>query len=190
MLKSKNMQLFSSSFILSAFTFGGGFVIIPLMQKRFVKQLSWIAEDEMIDLVSIAQASPGALTVNAAVLVGYKVAGLRGALWSALGSILPPLFIITGISLIYEIFIVNAVVQKLLMAMNIGVAAILIDVVYDLAKSSIADFKIYAIIMMIIVFILAALKVNIILIIVLGGLSGYMYFTNKFVTKKQKERIK
>lgn len=188
MLKNKNMKLFSSSFILSAFTFGGGFVIIPLMQKKFVEQLSWIEEDEMIDLVSIAQASPGALTVNAAVLVGYKVAGLKGAIYSALGSILPPLLIITGVSLIYEMFIVNPIVQKLLIAMNIGVAAILIDVVYDLAKSSINDFKIYAVIVMIIVFILAYIKVNIILIIFLGGISGYLYFTSKFIKRKQKER--
>ena len=64
------LKLFSSTFYLSAFTFGGGFVIIPLMKKQFVDKYKWIEEEEMIDLIAIAQASPGAVAVNAAILVG------------------------------------------------------------------------------------------------------------------------
>ena len=75
----KYKTLFLSTLQLSAFTFGGGFVIIPLMRKKFVEQLHWIDEQEMLDLTAIAQSSPGAIAVNASILVGYRVAGATGS---------------------------------------------------------------------------------------------------------------
>ena len=78
--KSELVKLFFSVFKLSACTFGGGFVIVPLMRKRFVEELSWIEEQEMLDMTAIAQSSPGAIAVNASILVGYHVAGIPGAL--------------------------------------------------------------------------------------------------------------
>lgn len=76
--KDKCWQLFLSTFKLSACTFGGGFVIIPLMRERFVKELHWIEEEEMLDLTAIAQSSPGSIAINASILVGYHVAGIPG----------------------------------------------------------------------------------------------------------------
>ena len=69
-------NLFFSTFTLSAFTFGGGYVIVPLMQKRFVKDLKWIDEDEMLDLVAIGQSAPGPIAINTSILVGYRMAGI------------------------------------------------------------------------------------------------------------------
>ena len=83
-------KLFLSTFQLSACTFGGGFVIIPLMRRKFVEELHWIEEQEMMDLTAIAQSSPGAIAVNASLLVGYRVAGIAGwmvtsrSIWSCL----------------------------------------------------------------------------------------------------------
>lgn len=185
MKENEYYKLFMSTLTLSAFTFGGGFVIVPLMKKKFVDELAWIEEKEMIDLVSIAQSSPGALTVNASIIVGYKVKGFRGAMIATLGAIIPPLLIITIIAYFYDVFITNKSVNKVLGAMNIGVAAILIDVVYDLAKGVISDFKIYAVTMIAAVFIASYLQVNIIIIILLGGLSGYFYFRNKYKLSKK-----
>ena len=99
-MNNKYLTLFVSTFQLSACTFGGGFVIIPLMRKKFVEELGWIEEQEMMDLTAIAQSSPGAIAVNASILVGYRVAGFRGAMLTVLGTILPPLFIISVISLL------------------------------------------------------------------------------------------
>ena len=96
--KNKYWQLFLSTFKLSACTFGGGFVIIPLMRERFVKELHWIEEEEMLDLTAIAQSSPGSIAINASILVGYHVAGIPGALITVVGSALPPLIIISIIS--------------------------------------------------------------------------------------------
>ena len=97
-------KLFASTFHLSAFTFGGGFVIIPLMRKKFVDQYKWIDEKEMLDLTAIAQASPGAIAVNAAILVGYRLAGVIGEMITILGTVLPPLLILSVISLAYRHF--------------------------------------------------------------------------------------
>ena len=84
--KNKYWQLFLSTFKLSACTFGGGFVIIPLMRERFVKELHWIDEEEMLDLTAIAQSSPGSIAINASILVGYHVAGIPGALITVVGA--------------------------------------------------------------------------------------------------------
>lgn len=66
------------TFYLSAFTFGGGYMIVSLMKKKFVNEYHWIEEDEMLDLVAIAQSAPGAIAVNGAIVVGYKLAGISG----------------------------------------------------------------------------------------------------------------
>ena len=72
------LKLFCATFTLSAFTFGGGYVIVTLMQKKFVDEYHWINRDEMLDLVAIAQSAPGAIAVNGAIVVGYKIAGILG----------------------------------------------------------------------------------------------------------------
>ena len=92
------LQLFLSTFYISAFTFGGGYVIIPLMKKKFADELHWIDDEEMLNLAAIAQSSPGPLAVNAAIIIGYGVAGIPGALVTVLGTVLPPLIIISVIS--------------------------------------------------------------------------------------------
>ncbi len=127
--KRKLRTLFFSTLELSAFTFGGGFVIIPLLRKKFLDQLHWIEEQEMLDLVAIAQSSPGAIAVNASILVGYHVAGIPGALLSVIGTVLPPLVIISVISLFYAAFRSNAYVNMAMNGMLAGVAAVICDVV-------------------------------------------------------------
>lgn len=122
-------KLFFSTFCLSAFTFGGGYVIIPLMRKKFVEQYHWIEEEEMLDLTAIAQSSPGAIAVNASILIGYRLAGLLGALVTVIGTVLPPLIILSVISVAYTAFQNSLIVQLVLRAMQAGVAAVIADVV-------------------------------------------------------------
>lgn len=133
-------KLFCSTFYLSAFTFGGGYVIIPLMRKKFVEQYHWIEEEEMLDLTAIAQSSPGAIAVNASILIGYRLAGLFGALVTVLGTVLPPLIILSVISVAYTAFQNSLIVQLVLRAMQAGVAAVIADVVismgWDVLKKS------------------------------------------------------
>lgn len=129
MEKGKYRTLFWSTLKLSACTFGGGFVIVPLMRRRFVEELRWLDEEEMLDLTAIAQSSPGAIAVNASIIVGYRVAGFAGAMVAALGTILPPLAIISVVSVIYDAIRDNPLVGAVMTGMLAGVAAVITDVV-------------------------------------------------------------
>lgn len=137
MTKNKNTYflLFLSTLHLSAFTFGGGFVIISLMKKKFVDELQWISEKEMLDFTAIAQSSPGAVAINASILLGYRVAGIGGALVAILGTILPPLAIISVISLFYTTFRDSKIVNAVLKGMQAGVAAVIVDVALRLGSN-------------------------------------------------------
>ena len=110
-------KLFFSTLYISAFTFGGGFVIITFMKRKFVDELHWIDMTEMLDLTALAQSSPGAIAVNAAILVGWRVAGLMGMLIAVLGTILPPMLILSVISLCYQAFASNLYVALILKGM-------------------------------------------------------------------------
>ena len=125
--------LFLSTFKLSAFTFGGGYVIIPLMRKQFVDRLGWLEEQEMLDLTAIAQSSPGPIAVNAAILLGYRVAGVPGAMVTMLGTVIPPLVVLSVISLFYDAFRSNLIVSRVMKGMQAGVAAVIFDVVLTMA---------------------------------------------------------
>ena len=131
----KLWTLFKTMFVLSACTFGGGFVIVSLMKKKYVEQLKWIDEEEMLDITAIIQSSPGPLPVNASVIIGYRIAGISGSLIAVLGSILPPMIIISLISLFYDQFRSNKYIAIALQVMRAGVAAVIIDVVINLAKN-------------------------------------------------------
>lgn len=130
--KSVFVQLFLATFYLSAFTFGGGYVIITLMKKKFVNEYHWIEEEEMLDLVAIAQSSPGAIAVNGAIVVGYKLAGIAGVLLCVFAAILPPFLIISLISVCYDLFRQNSIVSWMLSGMQSGVAAVIASVVFEM----------------------------------------------------------
>lgn len=127
-------KLFLSTFYLSAFTFGGGYVIVPLMRSKFVNELGWLEEKEMLDITAIAQSCPGAMAVNASILVGYRLAGPFGAACSILGTALPPLIIISVISTFYAAFQSSVIINTMLTGMRAGVAAVITDVVLGMAS--------------------------------------------------------
>lgn len=131
-------QLFKATFLLSAFTFGGGFVIVSLMKKKFVEDLQWLEEEEMLDITAIAQSSPGPIPINASVILGYRMYGVIGSLVAILGTALPPMIIISVISVFYTQFRSNRIIAIALQVMRAGVAAVIFDVVINLAKNVIA----------------------------------------------------
>ena len=152
-MKHKLWKLFSSTFIMSTFTFGGGFVIVSLYQKKFVDEFKWLSDDEMLDIVAIAQSSPGPIPVNASVILGYRMAGLWGTFAAVLGTILPPFIIMSLISMFYVQFKSIAIISQLMLMMRAGVAAVIFDVVYGLAKNVVTKTDIFHIILMILAFI-------------------------------------
>lgn len=149
----KLWKIFFSTLYLSTFTFGGGYVIVTLLKNKFVDELHWIDEEEMLDLVAIAQSSPGAIAVNGAIVVGYKLAGIPGVLCAILGAILPPFCILTLISFFYNEFRENTVIQSLLSGMTAGVGAVIASVVYDMGSSVIKSKDMILILIMILSFV-------------------------------------
>lgn len=127
-------KLFITTLYISSFTFGGGFVIVTFMKKKFVDELHWLDEQEMLDMTALAQSAPGAIAVNAAILVGWQVEGLAGMLVAVLGTILPPMVILSIISVFYTAFASNHYIALLLKGMQAGVAAVILDVVFDLGS--------------------------------------------------------
>lgn len=162
----KHLKLFTSMFTLSAFTIGGGYVIVPLMRERFVENLKWMEEEEMLDIIAIAQSAPGAIAINTAILVGYRILGLTGALLSLLGAILPPMIIMALIAAIYDLLKSNALVSAALLGMQAGVAAVIVDAVITFAKSSCKENKLIKLSLISIIFIAASFfKVNILILL-------------------------
>jgi len=141
-------ELFKATFALSAFTFGGGCVIVPLMREKFVNRYQWLQEEEMLNLTAIAQSAPGPLAVNASILVGFHLAGIPGAAITILGTILPPFLILSGISLIYTWFKSNLFISLLLRGMQAGVAAVVLDVTLSMAQCIVAEHQIRPIVIM------------------------------------------
>lgn len=166
-------KLFLSTFYLSAFTFGGGYVIIPLMKKKFVDQFQWIEEKEMLDIAAIAQSSPGAIAVNAAILIGYRLAGFLGACVTILGTVLPPMITLAVISLFYAAFRDSAAVSAVLNAMQAAVAAVIADVVITMGIGVVKSKSILSIFIMIATFVATYFfEINIMLIILICGILG------------------
>ncbi len=135
-IKDKNFywKLFTSTFIISAFTIGGGFVIISLLKAKFVDEYKWLEDKEALNLVAIAQSAPGVMAVNASIIMGYKLAGLAGSLTAILATVLPPLITLSIVGYFYDVFASNQYVQLLLKGMQCGATAIIINVAIDLLK--------------------------------------------------------
>lgn len=185
---SKLWILFKSMFVLSMCTFGGGFVIVSLMKKRFVEELKWIEEEEMLDVTAITQSAPGPLMINAAVIVGYRIAGIVGALTAIAGSILPPMIIISIISIFYEQFCTNSYVAMALQVMRAGVAAVIFDVVWKLAGNVWNTKRALYIAMMVIAFV-ATFFFDISAMLIIFTCLGIGLLDLVFCVKKGKEEV-
>ncbi len=159
--------------MLSAFTFGGGYVIVPLMKKRFCEELGWLPEDEILDLVAIGQASPGAIAINTAVLIGHRFRGVLGAIVGALGTVIPPLVILSAVFYVYDAVNENSYVASFMKGMQSGIAAVIIDAVWNMAKGYFKPVKIPSIVIMTVAFCLAwFVGVNVAYIAITAGAFG------------------
>ena len=169
-------ELFKSTFLISAFTVGGGFVIIPLLRAKYVDEYGWLDDKETLNLVSIAQSMPGVVACNSAIMLGYRMASLAGTLTALLATILPPLITISIISCFYDLFAHNEYVRYALKGMQCGATAIIINVAYDLLKKQLK--KKLALPLAIIAATFIAnhfFGLNIMLLVVLDGLIGLAF---------------
>lgn len=162
------IDLFKTFFIIGAFTFGGGTAMISIMEKTIVRDKKWLDIDEFLDLMSLAQASPGALAVNSSIIVGYKLKGLGGAIISCLGTVLPSFLIMLVLATVFLSFRSYTIVENIFNGVRPVVAALMASSVLTLALAS--KFKIgHYFIVGLVAFMVSYLNLNPILIILLGG---------------------
>ena len=165
--------LFLTTLYISAFTFGGGFVIVTFMKHKFVDELHWIDEQEMLDFTALAQSCPGAIAVNAAILVGWNVYGFAGMIVATLGTILPPMIILSVVSFFYAIFSTNVWVAVVLKGMQAGVGAVIASVSYEMGAGIISKKDVVSVLIMIGAFIAACIfNINVIFIVIISGIIG------------------
>ena len=180
------LQLFWATFTLSAFTFGGGYVIVPLMREKFVEKYKWIDEKEMLDLVAIAQSAPGPIAVNTSILAGYRLAGIPGALFTILGTVSPPLIIIAVVSVFYEAFKESMAVSAVLRGMSAGVAAVVVDAVVKMALNVVGEKSIFSTALMVLSFIVVFFfNVDVKIVLLICALLGLAYYARTFIISKR-----
>lgn len=132
----KILSLLGTFLRIGAFTFGGGYAMIPLVQKEVVEKHGWISDDDVIEIIAIAESTPGPIAINMATFVGYRVAGFFGALAATLGVVLPSFIIIYAISFVLDLFRDSTVVKYAFSGIRAGVLALLCKALWTMYKKT------------------------------------------------------
>lgn len=128
------LTLFASFFKIGCFTFGGGYAMIPIIQKEVIDKRRWVEKEEFIDLLAVAQSAPGPMAVNVSILVGYKIFRTRGAVAAFLGTVLPSFVILLTIALFFSRIYENPTVNSIFKGMRPAVVALILQPVFSFAK--------------------------------------------------------
>ncbi len=165
--------LFKTCMIVSATTFGGGMVIMAILQKKFVEDLKWISEEEVMDMIAIAQSCPGVMAVNTSIIIGYRIGGVLGALLTVFGTILPPMVILSVLSLFYTQFRQNQIVALIFRGMQAGVVAVVASALITMAKNVFKNKNLFTIPLLLAACVAAVwFEVDVIYIILFCGIFG------------------
>lgn len=186
-------KLFTTFLKIGAFTFGGGWAMIAIIEKEIVDKRQWVSKEEFLDLLAVSQSIPGILAVNMAVAVGDKMDGRRGALWAALGTILPSFVMILCIAIFLtpETIKSNEILNNIFRGIRPAVVALIIAPVISSARAAKIGWKTIAIPIVVALLIWSKLPFisNPIIYIILGGLGGYLWFRKQYckIDMKKKE---
>lgn len=172
------LTMFISFFKIGAFTFGGGYAMIPLIEAEVVGKREWISKEDFLDILVISQTFPGALAVNSSIFIGYKIGGLMGAILALLGVVLPSFFIILIIATFFFEFRNNIFVDLVFKGIAAAVPMLVLIAVVSLSKS-IDKNLINLCIIIATVIAISVFKINPIVVIILSGLYGLMFFRKK-----------
>ncbi|WP_303191085.1 chromate transporter [Barnesiella intestinihominis] len=179
------LKLFISFFKIGAFTFGGGWAMIPLIEREVVDKQNWIKREDFVDALAIAQSLPGVLAVNISILIGNKLRGLKGCLTATLGTILPSFLIILAIAIWFIQTYDNPVVERIFKGIRPAVVALIVSPVFSTAKTARINIK------TVIIPIIVALSiwlggVSPIWFVLLGAIGGILYCNHVIASSKQK----
>ena len=171
---NRNLNLFLTFIKIGAFTFGGGYAMIPLIQREIVEEKKWISESELMDMIAIAESTPGPIAINSATFVGHHVGGFWGAFCATLGVILPSFVIIAAISYVLRQFERLRAVKYAFMGIRAGVLALILKALWSMYRQSPKQPMAYAIAAAALLLV-ALLKVNVMLVILLCAMTGLIY---------------
>ena len=179
------LKLFISFFKIGAFTFGGGWAMIPLIEREVVDKQNWIKREDFVDALAIAQSLPGVLAVNISILIGNKLRGLKGCLMATLGTILPSFLIILAIAIWFVQTYDNPVVERIFKGIRPAVVALIVSPVFSTAKTARINIK------PVIIPIIVALSIWLggispIWFVLLGAIGGILYCNHVIASSKQK----
>lgn len=190
-IKEENIslkKLFTTFFKINAITFGGGYTIVPIVRDTFVQDLKLITDEEMIDILALAQSGPGAMAISTSILTGYKLRGPLGAVTTLTASALPCILILSTVSVFYEQFKTNFYVNAALEGISGVICAVLLTTVYKMAKLAFTKNKSFSLIVMILIFILGFfLKLHTAKLILLSGFLGIIVFAIKNLRGKKND---
>ena len=156
---------------IGALTFGGGYAMLPIIQREIVENKKWSTEKEILDYYAVGQCTPGVIAVNTATFIGFKIRGIIGGIVATIGVIFPSLIIILIIASFLQNFADMAIVQSAFAGIRVAVVALIITTVIKLLKSSVKDYL--GIIIAIITFIISAfLCLSPVYVVVAAGLTG------------------
>lgn len=173
----KLWQLFVITLTLSAFTFGGGYAIVSFMKKKFADELGLLTEDEILDMVAIAQTSPGPVAVNVSLQVGYRLVGILGALVAILGTVLPPLVAMTLVAYVYGLVFQIPLVRAIMGGLMVGVAIIILDVAIDMAAKIIKSKSVLGIVVLALALVaMLLLKISGVWVLLTSGVCGLLVY--------------
>lgn len=165
------LSLFTTFLKIGTFTFGGGYAMIPLIQKEIVEKKHWISDQEILDIVAIAESTPGPIAINSATFVGYKIAGSPGALCGTLGVVLPSFIIIVFISFVLRQFQELQIVQYAFMGIRAGVLALIMKALmsmYQQCQKNILSYLIIGASVLAVAF----FEINVLIVIICCGATG------------------
>lgn len=184
-------QLFATFMKIGAFTFGGGWAMISIIQREIVEKHHWIEQEEFLDLLAVAQSMPGILAVNISTVIGDRLRGLRGSLCASLGTILPSFVIILIIAMFLtpETIKNNDAISRIFKGIRPAVVALIIAPVITTAKSAGITWKTVIIPIAVALLIYSKLPIisNPIVFIILGGIGGYLYYNHVLLSKSKQE---
>lgn len=174
MKKNTLWTLFTTFLKIGAFTFGGGYAMIPLIQRDIAHKHKWITDDDILDIIAIAESTPGPIAINAATFVGYKVCGFWGSFFSTFALVLPSFFVISLISLFLTHFGEYTLVRYAFMGIRAGVLALIVKALISMYKQCPKNVFSYCI--MALAFLsVAVFKVNVLYVIIASGILGLIY---------------
>lgn len=175
------LEIFLTFFKIGAFTFGGGYAMIPIIEEEVAIKKGWMRQDEFLDAIALAQGSPGAMAVNTSIYIGYKIRGLPGALVATLGTVLPSFIIILVIAKFFFQFRENQTIEKIFLGIRPAIVALILSAVYTLMKNAKFGYKRIAV-SILTALIIVFLGISPIYLIILGALGS-------IIINKTKEKM-